>query len=83
MGKTWKGQFASCHIAMVDRASRMSGLEALVAGISSEWNHAAPGKIHARKAGEMVETIAESSEHPTAQKAVQCLLGSKYKKSSW
>ena len=29
-------------------------------GISSEWNHAAPGNIHAKMAGDAVETGTQS-----------------------
>jgi hypothetical protein len=42
-------------MAMVVLASRVPCLDESE-GISSEWNQAAPGNIHARKAGETVET---------------------------
>jgi hypothetical protein len=50
-------QFPSCQIAIVVLAS--SGPEAAVAvGISSWWNQEAPGKNHAKMAGDTVDTAA-------------------------
>lgn len=43
-------------MAILVRSS--SDVKALGKGMSSEWNQRAPGKIQARKAGLIVETIA-------------------------
>jgi hypothetical protein len=50
-------QFASCQTAIEVRASRTElGANGGEEGISSWWNHAAPGNTQAMRAGNVVET---------------------------
>lgn len=48
-------QLPSCHIAIVVLA--FSDSVWVPVGMSWAWNHSGPGKNHAKKAGEMVDTI--------------------------